>query len=80
MAYEIEDGVPVALKNARDNTVAGTLRHMMPGQSFFVSDKRMKSVSAMASKAAHDIGNKAKFVTRSVEEKGVRGVRVWRVS
>jgi len=56
-------------------------RELQVGQSFFVSDpKRFVGCRRSASVMGLRLGNGVKFVTRTITENGVKGVRIWRVS
>lgn len=50
---------------------------MKKGDSFFTT---ATFIQGPAHSAARTIGNGCKFICRSVTEKGVKGIRVWRIS
>lgn len=50
------------------------------GDSFFVGGISQSNVRVPGMMAAARIGNGCKFTARKVTEKGIVGVRVWRVS
>jgi len=77
--------IEFAIDNDIPLTVHGQARYpfrkLQVGQSFFVSDpKRFVGCRRAASMTGPRIGNGVKFVTRTVTENGVKGVRIWRVS
>lgn len=50
---------------------------MQVGDSFFVPDRRSPNMSSTAGAAGRRLGRR--FTVRAVQEKGRRGVRVWRL-
>lgn len=71
---KIEKGIPIPLKNHGDGTLE-TLRNMDVGDSAFIANKRASNVFQGVGR----LPNKIKITTRTLIEKGVRGVRVWRI-
>ena len=77
--YAIEKNVPVLGKPRGDSLYP--FRQMEIGDSFFVplkpGEKRVEVQGRVLATARTVIGSK-KIITRSVEENGVEGIRVWR--
>jgi len=53
---------------------------MEPGDSFFVPDKCARVMSVSVNYAKRKIVPSSNWTVRSVNENGVKGVRVWRLS
>lgn len=75
---QIDKGVPIPPHVRGQGAPKYPWREMEIGDSFFVSDRHRRSISAAASSARQHRGHQ--FATRSVTENGVDGIRVWRVA
>lgn len=76
MTIQIDKGVPLPKRRLPSEPMY-PWRSMEIGDSFFV-EKRGASMTKQAL-AAGKASNR-KFITRSVEENGVTGIRVWRIA
>lgn len=83
--YKIDKGVPLPGKMAvfeDDLTVA--LNKMEPGDSIFFPGQSIKYVPGQMNVAlrarTHGHRKNRKVASRTVEENGVKGVRIWRLS
>ena len=52
---------------------------MQVGQSFFVPEPRSKTVRSSVGHYQRRSDSTAEFITRTLTENGVKGIRVWRV-
>lgn len=78
---KIEKGVPIPIGySSRSDSITALLRSMEVGDSFFkVSDSPARLQVAITSCKRH-VGEGKVFVTRTREENGVKGIRVWRTA
>lgn len=78
-AIKIEDGIPIPPKGVgrkfKGYGVSHALRTMEVGQSFATASKHISNHVFLIAKATG-----RKFMTRRVEENGVRVIRVWRIA
>jgi hypothetical protein len=83
--YEINSGVPIIergipMPGAEAKRLPGKTKYpfaaMRVGDSFFVPKRQTNAISATAAPYQQ---NGRKFSCRATKEKGVSGVRVWRV-
>jgi hypothetical protein len=77
---KIDKGIPVSRRHGSKNAGRKCLypwAEMVVGDSFFVP-KTSKTMNGSVAAAARRLG--FRFVARTVEEEGVQGCRVWRVS
>ena len=72
---EYQTGVPIPDQNGRGGTPKYPLRDMPVGASFFVPGGTHAKLNGAF--APHRRAGKA-FLTRTVTENGVKGIRVWR--
>lgn len=78
---QIEKGVPVPIGNfSEKNTFTATLRSMEVGDSFFKAAESPTALQLRINSCKRYVGEDRKFVTRTREENGVKGVRVWRTA
>ena len=81
MAYKIESGVP--MPESRGGVGGGAkypFKDMKPGDSFFepLNGRPVQKVQALLGGCGKAVLGPGAVATRSVEEGGVAGVRVWR--
>lgn len=69
---KVDKNIPITPNRGGRGGTKYPFRKLEVGDSFFVPKK-----SGGMHKAAHSVG--IKIATRMVEEKGVRGVRIWRI-
>jgi hypothetical protein len=79
MSYKVERNVPVPSRGVSKYSELGALlRQMEVGDSVFVADappRRIRAMCGMMSKR-----DNKRFVTRTVTENEITGLRVWRVA
>lgn len=78
---KIEKGVPVTIGySSRSDSITGLLRSMEVGDSFFKSAESPTALQLTITSCKRHVGEGKVFVTRTREENGVKGVRVWRTA
>ena len=79
MSYKVDRNVPVPSRGvAKYSELGALLRQMQIGDSVFVTDvppRRVRAMCGMMSKRDNKM-----FVTRTVTENDIAGLRVWRVA
>lgn len=80
MTFKVEKGIEIPKAKTRNKYPVGT---MEVGDSFFTplenkSSQRVQTALIQYTKSNRFVG--MTFTTRVVEENGIRGVRLWRVS
>jgi hypothetical protein len=79
MGYKVDRNVPLPSRGASKYSELGALlRQIEIGDSVFIADappRRVRAMCSMMSKRDNKM-----FVTRTVTENGIDGLRVWRVA
>ena len=75
---KIETGIPIPKQKG---TSKYPFQSMKIGDSFFVPNIHVSALSGSMINARNSMNApKAKWITRTVTENGVKGVRVWRIA
>ena len=71
--------LPPACRPVRPNSVRGRIRALLPGTSEFISGTGMSKEVVRATVGIVRQETHGHYATRTLEERGVCGVRVWRL-
>lgn len=77
--HEIKIDNNVAIPDTRRGRTKYPFGTMAVNESFFSPDENARSAALQFARNANSNGRAMKFVTRSVEEGGEKGFRIWRV-
>lgn len=79
--FKIEKGVSIPPKGVGIRKAEKyPFRDMEVGDSFFVPGAKTLRIASACAGATKFLGNGHKFSVRKVEEKGIAGVRCWRIA
>lgn len=68
----------IAIPATKRGKVKYPFSNMNVGESFFSEEENARSAALQFARNAKEKGRAMKFVTRTVEEGGVKGFRIWR--